>query len=223
MYRDVCGIYKITNIVNKKVYIGGSSRCKARISDHKRFLRLNIHSNCHLQSSYNKYGFASFKFEIIQICLQKELDKYELEWCDRLDCHNRLQGYNIKQIEGSHRLMSKESRLKLRKANLGKKMTEASKKKLREINLGKKMPSYCMPKIIATNIKKRKPVIQYDLMGNELRRFVSAAEAFKSLGGRKTVAMRRCKPFAKAYNCANLTRTLKGRSKTFCGFKWKYA
>jgi hypothetical protein len=118
--------------------------------------------------------------------------------------------------------MSKESRIKLSKANLGKKMTEQSKEKLRKINLGKKMPDYCMPKIIATNIKKRKPIIQYDLTGKEIRRFASTAEAFRSLGKKKTVSRRHGKTFMKAYNCGSLTRTLKGRTKTAYGFKWSY-
>jgi len=57
---DVCGIYKIVNTQTGHCYVGQSVRAKKRIREHFRLLRLNKHTNQHLQNAYNKYGLSSF-------------------------------------------------------------------------------------------------------------------------------------------------------------------
>lgn len=59
------GIYKITNNINGKYYIGSSTRIERRIQEHKSGLSQNKHYNKHLQAAYNKYGAINFSFEII--------------------------------------------------------------------------------------------------------------------------------------------------------------
>jgi hypothetical protein len=45
-----CGIYKIVNVVNGKVYIGSTKgRFASRFDSHKRDLSRNVHCNRHLQ------------------------------------------------------------------------------------------------------------------------------------------------------------------------------
>lgn len=91
----ICGIYKITNIVNNKVYIGESLSIKDRWWIHNNELSKNKHHSYHLQRSYNKYGKYNFKFEILEQCNKEELfikqDKYIL----RYKSDNRKFGYNI--------------------------------------------------------------------------------------------------------------------------------
>ena len=60
------GIYKITNIVNDKIYVGQSIAIKQRWSQHKAELRKNKHGNCHLQKAWNKYGEEKFKFSVLE-------------------------------------------------------------------------------------------------------------------------------------------------------------
>lgn len=60
------GIYKITNILNNKVYIGSAISIKDRFRKHLSALRNNKHINKKLQNSYNKHGELYFKFEIIE-------------------------------------------------------------------------------------------------------------------------------------------------------------
>ena len=52
----MCGVYKIVNTVNGKIYIGSSKNIDRRWNEHIRVLELNAHNNQHLQNAWNKYG-----------------------------------------------------------------------------------------------------------------------------------------------------------------------
>lgn len=59
-----CGVYKIENQINGKMYAGKTiQKFKYRFSRHKNGLRNNKHFNDHLQNSWNKYGADNFNFE----------------------------------------------------------------------------------------------------------------------------------------------------------------
>ena len=72
------GIYKITCLINNKVYIGSACGSKntpikkngfyRRWTEHIKDLKLNKHRNKHLQYAWNKYQEKSFEFEIIEFC-----------------------------------------------------------------------------------------------------------------------------------------------------------
>lgn len=72
-----CGVYKITNIVNKKIYIGSSKSILQRWRNHIRELNYNSHSNMFLQDDWNTYGKYNFIFEILENC--SETDRYIVE------------------------------------------------------------------------------------------------------------------------------------------------
>lgn len=93
------GIYKITNIVNNKVYVGRSVNWLKRISVHKSELRKNKHSNPYLQKAWNKYGETNFICELVEQCSVDELKDKEIYWIDKLNAINRDFGYNIREEE----------------------------------------------------------------------------------------------------------------------------
>ena len=62
------GIYMIRNRINNKVYIGQSIDLVRREGDHFSDLRRGIHTNTHLQSSFNKYGEVNFEFIVLEYC-----------------------------------------------------------------------------------------------------------------------------------------------------------
>lgn len=68
MSNKICGVYKITNIINGKLYVGSSKDIHNRWYQHERDLDSNIHGNPYLQNAWNKYGKKNFKFEIIEEC-----------------------------------------------------------------------------------------------------------------------------------------------------------
>jgi len=67
----VNGIYKITNILNNKCYIGSSASkyyLYNRLLNHFNNLRKNKHVNSHLQNAWNKYGEENFIISILETC-----------------------------------------------------------------------------------------------------------------------------------------------------------
>lgn len=133
-----CGIYKITNITNGKVYVGSSDDIYYRWSQHKANLPRNKHHNPHLQSAWKKYGEANFKWEIIQDCEENDLLKYEQYWMDYYHSADRKFGYNIMPAAG-RRKQSEESIRKIIESTTGAKNhfygkhhTEESRKKMSE-------------------------------------------------------------------------------------------
>lgn len=87
-----CGIYKITNNKNGKVYIGSSKEVSKRQQSHWRMLKNNQHHSYKLQSDYNKFGLTSFSFEVIEVCELNELLVREQYWMDHYQSYH--EGYN---------------------------------------------------------------------------------------------------------------------------------
>ena len=68
------GIYKITNIINDKCYIGSTWRSfKSRYKQHLTKLNQGKHHCQHLQRAFDKYGKDSFTFEIIEIVSEESI------------------------------------------------------------------------------------------------------------------------------------------------------
>lgn len=69
MESGICGVYKITNVVNGKFYIGSSKDIKDRWNSHRSDLNGNTrHHSKSLQDDWEKYGESSFRFEILEKC-----------------------------------------------------------------------------------------------------------------------------------------------------------
>lgn len=92
---DFCGIYKIENLVNHKMYIGQSHKIKRRWSDHKKVLRKGKNKNRLLQEDWNTYGENNFIFDIIELCPSEELDKKEKYYIKKYNTFNSDDGYNL--------------------------------------------------------------------------------------------------------------------------------
>jgi len=90
------GVYKITNLVNNKSYIGSSTYLVNRLRGHIQDLKKGTHRNTHLQSSINKYGFENFVFEVLKVCSQEELLDCEQWFIDNLHPE-----YNICKVAGN--------------------------------------------------------------------------------------------------------------------------
>ena len=78
------GIYKITNQINGKFYIGSSKDLSRRKKDHFRLLKKGNSHSIILQRAVNKYKIDNFKFEIIVECSEELLFVIEQKLVDEL-------------------------------------------------------------------------------------------------------------------------------------------
>lgn len=136
----LCGVYKITNSINGKVYIGQSINIYARWKDHVHSLNRNDSRCILLQRAWNKYGEENFSFEILELCPENMLDEVEIKYIELYDsCNN---GYNIESGGNANKHLSEETKQKLRESHLGKTMSDETKKKMSESRKGNKNPMY---------------------------------------------------------------------------------
>ena len=99
---NIAGIYKITNLVNGKFYIGSTCNLKRRKGNHFAELNRNKHCNIKLQNAWNKYGEKAFYFEIISTCPKEYLLKLEYWFIKTLSPF-----YNIIQVQEDYKIKIK--------------------------------------------------------------------------------------------------------------------
>ena len=200
-------IYKITNNINGKVYIGQTIRTlDERIREHKRFKKSLI------SKAFRKYGFKNFIFEIIDNADSiEELNDKECKWIKLYNCIVPL-GYN--QCEGGgntlgfHHREDSKSKMSVNKANkktgkdnsfYGKTHSNEQKAKWSEQRRGRTLSEEWIEKLRKSHFKK---VINLD-----------TGEIFESI-----------KEAAKKYNTdsTHITKVCKGKGITTCGCRWQY-
>ena len=88
------GIYKITNKVNGKCYIGQSRNIQRRFNAHKNSFNKNkIWS--YLYNAMNSYGIENFSFEVIKECDIEDLNKWEKYFIKKFKSNKSKYGYNM--------------------------------------------------------------------------------------------------------------------------------
>lgn len=126
------GIYRITNTVNGKVYIGQTNDIEKRIRRHKSSLKNKCHHNWHLQQAWNKYGECNFNFSILEEIEDINIrNKREIYWINYYDSSNYEKGYN-NTLGGNSEIPTKETRIKISQASKGKVFSEEHRKHIGE-------------------------------------------------------------------------------------------
>lgn len=179
-------IYKITNLINNKVYIGQTVRpLQRRWNQHIIDAQNHKNEKNHFHSAIRKYGKQNFKAEVIETCLEEQLNEKEKYWINFYDSYNN--GYNS-TLGGDG--MLKHEPVDINQVsdliNQGFTLEEISKK----INVS--------PKIISRQLKQNgvyeqlqkrikinknaKPVYQWDNVGNLINIFNSQMDVEQQLG-----------------------------------------
>lgn len=90
------GIYKISNNIDERIYIGSAVSFIIRFKNHKSDLINGKHKNILLQNFVNKYGITSINFEILELCEKEKLIQREQYYIDTL-CPK----FNICKVAGN--------------------------------------------------------------------------------------------------------------------------
>lgn len=125
-------IYKITNKINGKVYIGQTVRSlKERFAEH-----CKPSSECvALIKAIKKYGKRNFKLEILHKAVDLvELNEKEEFYIKLYNSADKKFGYNC-NLGGKNRLHTEETKNKIRLAHLGKKRKPFTKEHRKKLSL----------------------------------------------------------------------------------------
>lgn len=89
-----CGIYKITNKLSNKSYIGQAMDIQVRWNKEKSraFLPASSEYDKTLSRAFRKYGLENFSFEILEECEMDMLDEREIYYISLYDSY--FNGYN---------------------------------------------------------------------------------------------------------------------------------
>lgn len=221
-------IYKTTNLINNKIYVGKDSNNYPKYLGGGKLLKLAI----------TKYGKENFKKVILEKCITiDELNNREVYWIDKLNSTDKVIGYNIldggdtSPMEGNtHTIDSKvkmsDNHVDVSGENnpfFGKTHSDESRVKISENHadvsgennamfgvsrygdenpfFGKTHSDSSIEKIREKS--KKKIVLQYSKDGEFIKEWESSMEVYRKLN----------------INCRNCCR---GLTKSACGFVWKY-
>jgi group I intron endonuclease len=225
------GIYKITNLINGKFYVGSASSnggFRKRWNEHKSNLNQGKHCNKHLQSAWIKYGADSFYFEIIEIVNPSIILEREQFYLDTLK-----PDYNVCKVAGNTlgvklSQQQKDNLSKIGKLRTGEKNPFFNKKhsedtKILQSKIRKEQqkrdghPRLGIPRSEESKLKQslamkgkeskiKIPVQQLSILDEPIKNWESISDAAFKLG----------------LFSGNITSACKGRLKSTGGFKWKY-
>jgi group I intron endonuclease len=135
-------IYKITNQVNGKVYIGQTNLPSVQDRFNAHIKKANRHVNRYLYDAMNHYGIDNFSIEELEHCDKDDLDDREIYWISYYQSNNKEFGYNMTSGGGGGDTWTnnpnKELTIaKLRAANTGKKRSKEFSQHMSEVRKGK--------------------------------------------------------------------------------------
>jgi group I intron endonuclease len=138
-----CGVYRITNTVTGKSYIGSSTDIHRRWIGHRSDLRHNRHHSHYLQHAWNKYGKSAFLWEIVEQCDEETLLQREDKWIAQCGDYNLA-------VMATKTIHSEETKERIRTKLLGHPVSAITRSRISAAQIGRTLS----PKHLA-NIKLR--------------------------------------------------------------------
>jgi hypothetical protein len=174
-------IYKTTNLINGKIYIGQDKNNNPSY----------FGSGDLIKKSIKKYGKESFIKEILCVCdTIDELNEKEKFYINEFNTIDRNIGYNI-TIGGTDGTMldrkhSKETKEKMRLSALGKKKSETHRKNIGLSKKGKKLSNETKLKMSNSNRLKGKKIEPHSV---DIRKKISDSKKGKKLSDETKLKM----------------------------------
>ena len=186
-------IYKATNLINGKVYIGQTARpLEVRMAEHAR------HTKLPFDRAVNKYGLENFKVEVIDHAeTVEELNRKEIYWIKQYNSFGE-NGYNLCEGGGNTKGYHHTEESKRRMSEHHKGMFEGANNPF----YGKQHSEATKAKWIGKRVTKTVKVRNIDT--GEI--FNMIKEAANKYGVEPT----------------HITRVCKGKRKTAGGYRWEY-
>lgn len=211
-------IYKITNSINQKCYIGKTLRTvEERWKEHcKEYKRQRVEKRP-LYNAMKKYGLDCFNVEIVEECSEEELGKREQYWIETYGTYRN--GYNATYGGDGKPYIDRRAVCDL--YSKYKKMKTVAK----IMGLGRDTVSTILKENnieIVThydcgNNKPRKPVVMKDKETDTvIRYFNSCAEAARWL-----VENKKSKSLLSGLR-GHISSVCAGKRQTVAGYKWEY-
>ncbi len=114
-YKNQSGIYKITNTINRKFYIGSTedfyTRFKGHVTDFNKKTQ-----NPHFQNAWNKYGPNVWEMTLLELCSEEKLTEREQWYLDKWEMTKT--GYNVSPSAQSSRGTRRTAKQKKKHSNL---------------------------------------------------------------------------------------------------------
>ena len=206
-------IYKITNMVNGKIYIGKTQySIEHRFREHIRASRNERSEKRPLYDAMNKYGIENFSIELVEETNNpEEREKYWINYYRSYVGFSDCNGYNATLGGDGKAYADKEAIIQL--YHQGKNQREISEilgYDGKTIRLALYEKGVTHEEIIRNSqIKQKKPVLMLDKNTlEEIRRFDSITEAMKFLG--------------KPPQTGHIGDVCNGKRGTAYGYKWKW-
>lgn len=207
-------IYKITNNVNGKCYIGQTIKTiEQRIYRHKYKSDPN---KMPISAAIKKYGFENFTVEVLLSCCcdQQELNDQELRLVNELNTWSPC-GYNLRAGDGKGS-MSEETKKKIGDKHRGKKASPETIKKLSDSHKGYKVKQETKDKL-SLIFKGKKPHINTQI-GSSLKN----AKHYKLIDpDGNIIEIFNMKKYCKLHNlhASNMCELVRGKVSQYKGYK----
>lgn len=228
-------IYKITNTINNKVYIGQTKLDDPFLRWKKHIWAINNGNGCPLlESAVKKYGINNFKFEVLIICFDNarfELEKLYIKKYNSITPY----GYNIQEggmcvsFAGKKHTQETKNKIGYKNSNLYKN-NENIKNTNNKINQKRKQLSEETKERISNSLikfykehnnkyknKEKISIIMSQLRGRKIGKYSSNN---KLIDEYPTIIVAATK---NGLNANAIQQCAAGRSKSSGGFIWKYA
>lgn len=207
----ICCVYKLTNTITGKFYVGSTFNFHSRMKYHRYSHQRN--PNKELGSDIEKYGWDAFSAEIIEVCTRDNVRERERFYIESLNAVEV--GYNQTYATTYKDWMTNYNKTMWHDPEYRKRRSEASSE-IQKQRL--KNPEYLKEK--SDQLKRftdtlKKPIGMYTKGGELLRTFPGVREAERWLYDHGITTKKNAS--SSISDCA-----IGGRHKTAYGYVWKY-